>query len=89
MCGPGSMPSFLGEKPGQRAQGGQDMRGIGVTDLATVFVIRAIPDIVVARLDGPVPANDTQQELGIFLCIRVRPDAGDCENGFLALDTGR
>ena len=70
VCGAGPMPTFLGKETGQAPQCGQDMGGVGVADLTAVLVVRAIPDIVIAGLDGPVPPHDPQQQRGILLGIR-------------------
>ena len=87
--GAGPMPAFLGEESCQGPQRREDMRRVGIADLTAVLVVRAIPDIVIARFDGPMSTHDTQEQLSVFFRVRQCRDAGNRRNRFLALDPGR
>ena len=48
------------QEAGQGAQRRKEVGTVGVADLATVFVVGSIPDVMVAVLDAPVASGDLQ-----------------------------
>ena len=46
------------QETGHGAQCRKDVGAVGVADLATVFVVGSIPDVMVSVLDAPVASGD-------------------------------
>ena len=55
-----SMSALFGQEARQRTQRGKNLCAVRLVNLATILIIRAIPDIVVAILDTPLTASDLQ-----------------------------
>ena len=73
------------QEAGHGAQRRQEVGAVGVADLATVFVVGSIPNVMVAVLDAPVASGDLQQGLGVFLLVGLRRQAGNRQDGLVAL----
>lgn len=69
---------------GEVAQGGHDPRAGLSADLLAIFVIRHVPHIVGAVLDGPVPAVEVKQPCRRGLLWRQAGDAVDDFDSALA-----
>ena len=74
----------FGHEPSQRAQGGEDLSTVRLTDLTAIFVIGAIANIVIAVFDAPVAAGDIEQAFGVGLLLGPRSEAGNGQDGFLS-----
>lgn len=59
------MGPTMGQEPCQIAECGQNLSGIGMTDLTAVLIIGAITHMMGAIFDGPVIACDREQAGGI------------------------
>ena len=85
MSGSRAMPGLFGEKAGKGAERGEDLGRVDIADLAAILVVGAVPHIMIAGFDSPVPTRYAQKQFCVLCGVQQCSDAGHGRNSFLAL----
>lgn len=62
--------SLFRHEASQGAQSGEDLSTVGIADLAAIFIIRTVPDVMITVFNTPLSSGDLQQRLAIGFRVR-------------------